>query len=110
MKNPTRQVRRQMLRNGGLRVPGFTPVGSKRLAKLVQRKTLVLARAMRGKSEDQLRMLGLPTNIGEVQEEAQRLAVRDLPVEPMVRSHKIKPSKSDMAAYRKSSGPDLVFA
>jgi hypothetical protein len=95
MNNPSRQVRRQITRNNGLRIAGFTPSYSQRFANIVTRKL----------SEIVIEMGNQPHN----QAEAQRRAVRDLPAPRMVRSHKIKPSKSDFAAYRKSGGPDLVF-
>lgn len=76
----------------------------------MNRKLLQIAMETADKPRHLLEALGLPTNMAQAQEEAQRRAVRDLPVAPMVRSHRIKPSKSDKAAYRKSSGPNLNFA
>lgn len=97
---PTRQVRRHIERIGGMRLRGFDAIPSQRIAALIQRKLLGLAFRMRGKSQRMLELAGLPTNMAEAQEEAQRQVVRDLPVEPMVRSHAVKPSKSDDPAYR----------
>lgn len=110
MNNISRQVRRQMFRNGGLREAGFQPSHSQRLTNLVSRKMMDILSEMGKKPYHVLVALGLPTNMAEVKEEAERRAVRDLPAPRMVRSHRIKPSKSDLAAYRKSRGPDLVFA
>lgn len=112
MNTMSRQVRRQIARSatGRLPVAGFTPIASQRFASLVSRKLWRIADEMANKPYHVLVALGLPTNMGEAQEEAQRRAARDLPAPRMVRSHRIKPSKSDKAAYRKSKGPDLVFA
>jgi hypothetical protein len=105
MNNPSRQVRRQITRNNGLRIAGFTPSYSQRFANIVTRKLSEIVIEMGNQPHNPF----LPTSFAEAQAEAQRRAVRDLPAPRMVRSHKIKPSKSDFAAYRKSGGPDLVF-
>lgn len=100
MNTMSRQVRRQIERNGELRTPGFTPVASQKLSHRVSTKLLDLAYQLRRKSAVQLAVLGLPTNMAEAKEEAERRVVRELPAPRMVRSTKIKPSKSDDFFYR----------
>lgn len=108
----SRQVRRQIKRSatGALPVAGFAPVPNQRMSRWITNAMIALAVEMKGKSIEQLQMAGLPTNMAEVQEEAQRRVVRTLPSERMVKRNRPKPSKSDLAAYRKDNGPDLVFA
>lgn len=100
MNTHSRQVRRQITRKGSLPVAGFTPVHSQRLANIVLRKLSDIAAESKGKTQKELEELGLPTNMAEAQEEAQKRAVRDLPVEPMVRSYVSKPSRNDSRKYR----------
>lgn len=102
MKNTSRQVRRQIERKGALPVPGFESVESMWLGKIIQRKMLELAVEMKGKSIKTLRALGLPTNVADAQEEAQRRAVRELPQERMVPNYRIKPCRNNSAKWRRS--------
>ena len=99
----TRQLRRQIARKGSLPKVGFTviPRNGVRSRRIQLAHVAKLAKECHGKTEKELRIAGLPFGQEEFREELAKRIRRELPSVPMVRNHRIKPSKSDNPSYRK---------